>query len=214
MITRRFANDDSHQGGTSRRCLLRALSAAPVAAVAVSVASPWSHALATLHDHYDDPPATLVRSGQGRSLSRFRYQNAVSFYRGLDQGFYGHDVREMLYRSGIVAQLALSSHLLDVGFPDEWNARHVRLDVAKSLAYANATGFGHDCPDMARLATVLSPYWKWGHAHRFDKPRPDAGGFTLDAIRPLLCALLDRVHDVTGHRRPNGWRRELREMLS
>jgi hypothetical protein len=138
----------------------------------------------------------------------------VSFYRGLDQGFYGHDVREMLYRSGIVAQLALSSHLLDMGFPDEWNARHVRLDVAKSLAYANATGFGHDCPDMARLATVLSPYWKWGHAHRFDKPRPDAGGFTLDAIRPLLCALLDRVHDVTGQRRPNGWRREQREMLS
>lgn len=204
------SNDSQREIGPTRRALLRAFTVAPVALVA----SPRSHALATLHDHYDDPPATLVRSGQGRRLSRFRYQNAVSFYRGLDQGFYGHDVREMLYRSGIVAQLALSSHLLDMGFPDEWNARHVRLDVAKSLAYANATGFGHDCPDMARLATVLSPYWKWGHAHRFDKPRPDAGGFTLDAIRPLLCALLDRVHDVTGQRRPNGWRREQREMLS
>jgi hypothetical protein len=199
---------------TSRRALLRALTTIPVATQTAPVALPWGKALATLHAHYDDPPANLVRTKAGRNLSRFRYHNAESFCRGLDQGLYDRDVNEMLYQSGIVAQLALSSHLLDVGFADEWNARHVRLNVAKSLAYANATGFGHDCPDMAQLAAVLSPYWKWGHAHRFDKPRPDAGGFTLDAVRPLLCALLDRVHDVTGHRRPNGWRREQREMLS
>ena len=55
---------------------------------------------------------------------------------------------------------------------------------------------------------------QWGHAHRSDKPRPDNGGFTLEEVRPLLRALLDRVHDITGHRRPNGWRREQREMLS
>jgi hypothetical protein len=199
---------------TSRRALLRALTTIPVATLTAPDDLPWSKALAALHDHYDDPPATLIRTKAGRSLSRFRYHNAESFCLGVDQGLYRHDVGEMLYQSGIVAQLALSSHLLDVGFPDGWNARHVRLDVAKSLAYANATSFGHDCPDMARLAAMLSPYWKWGHAHRFDKPRPDNGGFTLDEVRPLLRALLDRVHDVTGHRRPNGWRREQREMPS
>jgi len=199
---------------TSRRALLRALTTIPVATLTAPVELPWSKALAALNDHYNDPQVVLVRSRQGRNLSRFRYHNAESFYQGLGQGFYGHNVREMLYQSGIVAQLALSSHLLDVGFPDEWNAREIRLVVAKSLAYANATGFGHDCPDMARLAAVLSPYWKWGHAHRFDKPTPDNGGFTLDEVWPLLRALLGRVHDVTGHRRPNGWGREQREMLS
>lgn len=43
---------------------------------------------------------------------------------------------------------------------------------------------------------------------------PDNGGFTVDEVLPLLRALLDRVHDVTGHRRPNGWRREQREARS
>ena len=195
---------------TSRRALLRALTATPIA-VSTAVVSPWGEALADLHDHYGDSPAALVRTKAGRSLSRFRYHNAESFYWGLEHGLYDNDGDEMLYRSGIVAQLALSSHLLDVGFVDEWNARHIRLDVAKSLAYANATGFGHDCPDMARLAATLSPYWKWGHAHRIDAPPPENGRFTVDEVRLLLRALLDRVHDVTGHRRPNGWRRGQRE---
>ena len=211
MVSRNFPSDDS-AGGTSRRSLLRALTAAPIAVPLI--ASPWSEALADLHSHYGDSPADLVRTKAGRSLSRFRYHNAESFYQGLERGLYGNDSSEMLYRSGIVAQLALSSHLLDVGFADEWNARHIRLDVAKSLAHANATGFGHDCPDMARLAAILSPYWKWGHAHRIDVPCPDNGEFTISEVRPLMRALLDRVHDVTGHRRPNGWHREQRETRS
>ncbi len=195
---------------TSRRALLRALTATPIA-VSATVAAPWSEALADLHKRYGDSPAALVRTKAGRGLSRFRYHNAESFYQGLEHGLYDSDGGEMLYQSGIVAQLALSSHLLDVGFADEWNARHIRLDVAKSLAHANATGFGHDCPDMARLAAILSPYWKWGHAHRIDAPCLGNGGFTAGEVRPLLRALLDRVHDVTGHRRPNGWRRGQRE---
>lgn len=141
-----------------------------------------------------------------RSLSRFRYHNAESFFESLGRGFYDRS-DEMLYQSGMVAQLALSAHLLDVGFSDAWNARHIRLDVGKGLAYANATGFAHHCPDMTRLTAVLSPYWKWGHVHRFGKPRPDDGAFTIEEVRTILRALLDRAHDVTGHPRPNGWRR-------
>lgn len=203
-----FSNDSPIASSTSRRALLLALTATPAAALAVR--SPWDEALTPLHDHYDDEPAALVRTKEGRSLSRFRYHNAESFFESLDRGFC--DRRdEMLYQSGIVAQLALSAHLLDIGFSDEWNARHIRLDVGKGLVHANVTGFAHHCPDMARLAAVLSPYWKWGHAHQYDKPRPGHGAFTIEEIRPILRALLDRVHDVTGHPRPKGWRRRPEE---
>ncbi len=199
-------NDSPLESRTSRRALLAALAAAPAATLTAPVAARWEQALTLLHDQYDDEPASLVRTKERRSLSRFRYHNAESFFESLDCGFYNRR-DEMLYQSGIVVQLALTSHLLDVGFSDRWNAKNVRLDVGKGLAYANATGFAHHCPDMARLAAVLSPYWKWGHAHQFDQPRPENGAFTIGEVRPILRALLDRVHDVTGHPRPNGWRR-------
>src|SRR3546814_10278516 len=76
-----------------------------------------------------------------------------------------------------------SSDLLDVGFPDAWNARYVGLRVAKSLAYANATGFGHDCSDMARLAAVLTPYCRWNQVRLFGEPEPDDGGLTAPEVR-------------------------------
>ena len=54
-----------------------------------------------------------------------------------------------------------------------WKGRKVTLRFTADyrtacialLAYANATGLGHDCPVMARLAVILSPYWKWGYPH-------------------------------------------------
>lgn len=190
---------------TSRRALLWALTATPIAASA-AVASPWGAALATLHREHDDVPAALCRSRAGRRLSRVRYHRAESFFETLETGILTRK-REVLYHSGIVAQLALSAHLLDIGFEDQWCARHIGLRVAKSLAYANATGLGHDCPDMARLAAVLTPYWKWNQPRFREEPEPDDGGFTVDQIRPLLRALLDHVHRVTGHPRPCGWRR-------
>ncbi|MEO9133337.1 MAG: hypothetical protein ABI240_19285 [Sphingomonas sp.] len=189
---------------TSRRVLLRALATMPVA---VSVGtSPWSETLTMLHKEHDDEPALLCRSREGRSLSRFRYHRAESFFQTLEARILTSN-DETLYYSGIVAQLALSGHLLDIGFEDEWCARHIGLRIAKSLAYANATGLRHECPDMARLAAVLTPYWKWNQPPRWGEPEPDDGGFTADQIRPLLRALLDHVHRVTGHPRPRGWRR-------
>lgn len=117
IMPRNIPADDSATGSpTSRRALLSAFAAAPAAALAAPVISPWHHALTLLHDRYDDEPAALVRTKERRSLSRFRYDNAETFFESLDRGFY--DRRdEMLYQSGIVAQLALTSHLLDVGFP-------------------------------------------------------------------------------------------------
>lgn len=205
MTARNIPSDDSSVvSRTSRRALLRALTSTPVAVSVVT--SLWGEALAALHREHDDEPALLCRSGEGRSLSRFRYDRAESFFQTLEAGILTSNA-EILYYSGIVAQLALSSHLLDIGFEDEWCARHIGLRVAKSLAYANATGLGHECSDMARLAAVLTPYWKWTQPPRWGEPEPDDGGFTADQIRPLLRPLLDHVHRVTGHPRPRGWRR-------
>lgn len=207
MTPRNLPPDDSSViiSRTSRRALLRALTTMPVGVSLV--ASPWSEVLAVLHKEHEDEPALLSRSREGRSLSRFRYHQAESFFQTLEAGILTSN-GEILYYSGIVAQLALSSHLLDIGFEDEWCARYIGLRIAKSLAYANATGLGHDCPDMARLAAVLTPYWKWRNP-RWDAPTPVDGGFTADQVRPLLRALLNRVHEATGHPRPSGWRRRL-----
>lgn len=209
MTIRDFLADDSPVGArTSRRDLLRSLTAAPVAAATLSVPMPWGDALASVHENYGDEPAAIMRTKEGRALSRRRYHVAEGFF-PLGSPKDGCGWRNYLYRAGITAQLALSSHLIDVGFADGWCARHIGLRVAKSLAYANATGFGHDCPDMGRLATVLTPYWKWNQFRRFDEPEPDDEGWTVTRVHPLLCALLDHVHDVTGHPRPKGWRREV-----
>jgi len=204
MTPHDLSSRDSIGGnGTSRRALLRAMTTAPIGVSFVT--SPWGEALAALHREHDDELTLLFRSREGRSLSRFRYHRAESFFEALEAGILTNN-DDVLYYSGIVAQLALSGHLLDIGFEDEWCARHIGLRVAEGLAYANATGLGHACPDMMRLAVVLTPYWKW-RQRRWDDPIPADGGFTADQVRPLLRALLNRVHEVTGHPRPNGWRR-------
>lgn len=200
---------DSDKNGTSRRALLKGLAYVPVAFTVL----PSTEQVTKLHAHHRDAPATIARNRAGRALSRDRYHRAEGFSldrRQLSAAGWPH----FLYTAGITAQLALSSHLLDVGFSDQWCARHIGLRVAKSLAYANATGFGHDCPDMARLATVLTPYNVWNEVRLFGEAKPDDGNFTPDEVIRLLRALLERVHDVTGHRRPNGWRRDGRGALS
>jgi hypothetical protein len=190
---------------TSRRAVLRTLTATPVVVTAIQVRTPWDEALAVLHDRYDDRPARLVRTKAGRDLSEARYQRAEEFFP--EREGYANSYRDhFLYFAGITAQLGLSSHLLDVGFDDRWCARHIGLRVAKSLAYANATGFGHSCEKMERLAAVLTPYWKWNTPRYRGEPEPDDGGFDADQVRSLLRALLDHVRHVTGHSQPKGLR--------
>lgn len=200
MTSRDYFLSDS-AGATSRRSLLQGLAAAPVMAPVIS--SPWAEPLASLHADCGNDPAAIMRTKEGRALSRRRYHVAEGFFPAAQERA---DWRGYLYRAGITAQLALSSHLLDMGFADDWCARHIGLRVAKSLAYANATGLGHDCPDMARLAVVLTPYWRWNQVRLFGEPEPDDDGLTAPQVHALLRALLDRVRDVTGHPRPRGRR--------
>jgi hypothetical protein len=196
----------------SRRALLRGLLIAPVAGPAI--ASPWTKALASLHKRYEDERVVLVRTKAGRECSGDRYGSAEIAFASIEGGFFAPDTRVTLHQAGAVTKLALCAYLLDIGVPDEWAATHIRQDMAKALAYSNATGLGHDCPEMARLAVVLSPYWKWGYPHLIGDPPMDDGGFTPDCVRPLVRALLDRVADVTGHSRPEGCQLRQREARS
>lgn len=157
-----------------------------------------SATLEALWRAYDAQPIRLQRTREGRNLSRVRYRRAQEFMRSLSPDAPA-DWPDLLYFSGIVAQLALSSHLLDVGFPDAWCARYVGLHIDRSLAYANASGFGYECDETARLAQVLSPYSKWNNRHLMERPRPADEGFTPAEVRALLLALIDHVSQVTGH---------------
>lgn len=141
----------------------------------------------------------LLRSRAGRVLSEARYRNGESFFLAIEQQRFT-DASDLLYHTGIVAQMALSSHLMDVGFDDRWCARNIGLRIDKALAYANATGLNYHSPELERLATVLSPYNVWRNPDLHGSRRPPPA--SLPDIPPLLRDLLDHVRGVTGHPRP------------
>lgn len=177
----------------SRRTVLGLVAAAPIATQ-------------PRHPHNRDALAFLVRTKAGRLLSRDRYDSAEIAFLPSGPGSSRSHIRQALHQAGGVVKLGLCSHLLDVGFPDLWLATHIQQDIDKALSYANATGLGHDCSDMARLAVILSPYWKWGYPHLIGDPPMESGGFTSEQIYSLVRALLDHVRDVTGHACPKGAR--------
>src|SRR3546814_19732924 len=119
-------------------------------------------------------------------------------------------------------QLGLSAHLLDIGFDDRWCAQNLGHRVAKSLAYAHATGLGYEGPEIELLAAVLTPYWKWNSLSQIQAKengtKPKDGPFSREAICCLTRALLDRGRYVPGHPRPAWWgtqsgRRSCRERV-
>lgn len=165
----------------------------------ISAPSVGNAALVTLWRAYRAEPTQLLRTREGRNLSRARYRRAEEFMSSLTPEA-PQDWHDFLYHAGIVAQLALSSHLLDAGFPDAWCARHIGLNVARSLAYANATGFDYTCAETERLADVLSPYWKWNRRSLADDPYPNDDGFAPEEVGNLLRAMIDHLREVTGHR--------------
>ena len=157
--------------------------------------------LAALHLKHGDAPVTLQRTNAGRALSRERYRDAAASL--ITFGLQARTTEGMLYRAGVIAQAGLSAHLLDVGFDDEWCAKHIRHNIEKGLAYSNASGLAWERTEMQRLAETLSPYWKWNRVAIWHRGRPDDGGFAADEVTILLLALLDQVRTVTGHRQ---WR--------
>lgn len=156
--------------------------------------------LGALWRRNDARPVRLLRTREGRALSLERYLRAGEFMGSLTSGT-ADDTAYFFYSAGIVAQLAMSSHLLDVGFPDMWCAKYIGLHVDRSLAYANATAFGYEDAATERLMGVLSPYWKWNSLSRAQGIEPDDGGFVSDEVREIIARLVDHVAEVTGHTR-------------
>lgn len=160
-----------------------------------------SSELGALWRRYDARPVRLVRTREGRELSFSRFERAHEFQVGMEDiaRRFDNGMSRFLYSAGIVAQLALSSHLLDVGFPDTWCAKYIGLHVDRSLAYANATGFGYEDAETERLMQVLSPYWKWNNLSQLQGIEPDDGGFTREIVAGIIAALVEHVAQVTGH---------------
>lgn len=154
--------------------------------------------LGGLWRRYDARPIRLLRTREGRELSLERYLRAGEFMGSLTSGA-TDDTAWFFYSAGIVAQLAMSSYLLDVGFPDMWCAKYIGLHVDRSLAYANATAFGYEDNATERLMDVLSPYWKWNSLSRAQGIEPDDGGFAAEEVRAIITALVGHVAEVTGH---------------
>jgi hypothetical protein len=153
----------------------------------------------------DERPSKLEKTPQKRQLSRVRYHNAEGFFHCASPLGGGPD-GDRLYSIGIVIQLGLSAHLLDVGFDDQWCARNIGLHISRSLALANETGLGFNAAGFDLLTALLSPYGKWRHASRtaiFDFP------FTDRELGSLVRLMLDHVRSVTGHPRPRGRRGNL-----
>src|SRR3546814_3923143 len=77
----------------------------------------------------------LVRSREGWVLSEARYRNGESFALAIEELRFP-DTCDLLYQTGIVAQMALSSHLLDVGFDDQGCAdrKSTRLNSSHQCA--------------------------------------------------------------------------------
>jgi len=140
----------------------------------------------------------LERTRAGRALSASRYRNAESFFLAIQETRFANS-SDLLYLTGIVAQMALTTHLLDVGFDDRWCVRHVGLHIAPALSYANATGLNYRSSEFERLAVVLSPYSIWRNPG-LDGSRPPVPE-SLSNIPPILRELLDHVRSVTGHPR-------------
>jgi hypothetical protein len=146
-----------------------------------------------------DRSIPLHRTSEGRKLSRVRYHNAESFFAPIERRFLSRG-NDQLYYVGISLQLALSAHLLDVGFDDTWCARNIGLHVDRSLALANATGLDRDDPDLKGLAEFISPYGRWRNAVLSDPT--ERCPFSYEEIRGLTRDLLERVREVTDHPRP------------
>lgn len=184
------------RSSTTRRHLLGALAFAPLGGLSIAEVARLE---APIDVQSDLPP--LRRTKEGRHLSRIRYQRAESFFAPIEHGFPFRE-SDQLYQVGIVVQLAVSAHLLDVGFDDAWCAKDIGLYLNRSLGHANATGLGHVSPELRRLAEFLSPYGRWHNPGGL--VAADTCPFSHEQICHLTRELLERVREVTGHPRPRG----------
>ena len=155
----------------------------------------WERLKRELPDDWE--PLTVQRTAWKRALGEVRFRNAIASLEAIDPDA-DNVTSTLYYGAGVAAQMGLTAYLLDRGFDDHWCARNVGLRITTALDWANATGLNHANPSICRLATVLTPYWKWGRFWNSDFIRSADCGFKPGEIHTIIDNLLDRIGTATG----------------
>ncbi len=96
--------------------------------------------------------------GDDRHLAPVFRDNAASFVSGVEEIGQAHP-QEAAHMTAIAMELALKSHLLAFGVSDEWNRRHLRHDLTKTLRCAREAGLIEPPDGMTAVAALFTPYY-------------------------------------------------------
>lgn len=128
---------------------------------------------------------------------RHLLKNAIEFAAGARSAASRHrDFRGiMLQHVAVAIELALKSFLQYRGWSDERCRLELRHDLVKALAATKKLGLRAGDPDLARIVTVLSPFYQSHATAELAAQAPDP----LDPGRTLQAAerLLDDVRAAT-----------------
>jgi DNA-directed RNA polymerase specialized sigma24 family protein len=69
---------------------------------------------------------------------------------------------EVVQEAAYATEFALKALLLHAGYCDDWNRRHIGLDLETALKHARANGLGPPSEELERLITPLSDYHRGG----------------------------------------------------
>lgn len=104
-------------------------------------------------------PASMrgQRNSDANEEAMWRLQNAREFFPAASTV----GPADLLYRVGIVSQLALTACLVAAGWSDDDCRRHVGQDVGKAFRLAKSKGLQFRSENFERLTPLLSQYGRW-----------------------------------------------------
>jgi len=123
------------------------------------------------------------------------YRRALDFAPTMERD--GTPPSIVVHGAAYAAEFALKSFLLRAGYADDWNRRHIGLNLNRALAHAIGCGLPAQPPDVSRLLAPLSPYHMEGRA-------PALARKVLAIMQPTEIAatihgLIDAVGTATGY---------------
>lgn len=150
----------------------------------------------------DRPETNWARGAAGvasdRRLSPAFLRNAYGFYRAAvaRQGRFPNDA---LYSLAIASELSLKAYLLHRGVSDDWNRIHIRHDLRRALAFAEAAGFRQAPGGLADLASSLTPFYERHAIHwrATEITVPADVPHACDTVRALLGGVAGQIDRET-----------------
>lgn len=138
---------------------------------------------------FGSAPASMrgQRNNESNEEAMWRLQNAREFFPAANTV----GPADLLYRLGIVSQLALTSCLVAVGWSDDDCRRHVGQDVGKAFRLAQAKGLQFRSENFRRLTPLLSQYGRWRSPSAADSS--ELAPLDENEARAILANLLASV---------------------